>query len=152
MMRKLLLLLASEFPPMAPERGSETRMQMLSQFARFGTVGAIGFVFDTATVYALRYPLGLYGAGLAAYFVAVTVTWGLNRTWTFRGQGRGPAYRQWAKFVLANFVGFLLNRGTYAILVTISAVCAAQPVLAVAAGSLAGMFTNFGLSRRLVFR
>ena len=56
------------------------------------------------------------------------------------------------KFVLANFVGFLMNRGAYAILVTVSAICAAQPVLAVAAGSLLGMFVNFGLSRRLVFR
>jgi len=127
-------------------------MRMIWQFTRFGMVGAIGFVFDTATVYALRLPLGLYGAGIAAYFVAVTVTWGLNRVWTFRGQGQGPAHRQWAKFVVANFLGFLLNRGTYAILVTVSALCAAQPVLAVAAGSLLGMFTNFGLSRRLVFR
>jgi len=38
------------------------------------------------------------------------------------------------------------------VLVTVSPVCAENPVLAVAAGSLAGMFANFSLSRRLVFR
>jgi putative flippase GtrA len=128
------------------------QVPVFAQFAKFGVVGAIGFVFDVATVYALRHALGLYGAGIAAYFVAVTVTWGLNRAWTFRGHGQGPAYRQWAKFVFANSFGFLLNRGTYAVLVTLIPVCADQPVLAVAAGSLLGMFTNFGLSRRLVFR
>ena len=34
-------------------------MEMAAQFVRFGVVGVIGFVFYTATVYALRAPLGL---------------------------------------------------------------------------------------------
>jgi len=54
--------------------------------------------------------------------------------------------------MLTNTVGFILNRGTYAALVTVSALCAAQPVLAVAAGAIAGMGVNFTLSRRVVFR
>jgi len=127
-------------------------MRVLVQFAMFGVVGAIGFVFDTATVYASRSMLGLYGAGLLAYLVAATVTWGLNRVWTFRGQGEGPAHHQWARFLVANSLGFVLNRGTYAVLITISTLCAREPVLAVAAGSLMGMFANFGLSRTMVFR
>ena len=128
------------------------RQLPLAQFLRFGVVGAIGFVFDTATVYATRFTLGLYGAGLLAYFVAATATWFLNRRWTFRGQSSGSAFRQWVRFLLANGVGFVLNRGLYSILVTVAPICAANPVLAVAAGSIAGMFANFGLSRRLVFR
>jgi putative flippase GtrA len=127
-------------------------MEMAAQFLRFGVVGVIGFLFDTATVYALRVPLGLYGAGIAAYLVAASVNWALNRMWTFRGRGGGPAHRQWGRYMLANTVGFVLNRGTYAALVTVFAVCAAQPVLAVAAGALAGMGVNFILSRRIVFR
>ncbi len=84
--------------------------------------------------------------------VAASVNWLFNRLWTFRGQGAGPAHRQWLKFLLANMVGFVLNRGTYALMVTYVAAAAAQPVLAVAAGSVVGMFVNFDLSRRLVFR
>ncbi|MEO9188730.1 MAG: GtrA family protein [Acetobacteraceae bacterium] len=125
---------------------------MAAQFLRFGVVGVIGFLFDTATVYALRAPLGLYGAGIAAYLVAASVNWGLNRTWTFRGRGGGPAHHQWARYMLTNVAGFVLNRGTYAVLVTLFVVCAAQPVLAVAAGAVAGMGVNFALSRRVVFR
>ena len=75
---------------------------------------------DTATVYALRYQLGLYGAGLVSYLVAATGTWICNRLWTFRGSGSGPAHRQWARFLAANAVGFVLNRGTYALLITFS--------------------------------
>ena len=76
----------------------------------------------------------------------------LNRIWTFRGQGTGPAHRQWAQFMVANLAGFVLNRGTYALLVTFVAPPPRQPVIAIAAGAVAGMFVNFILSRRLVFR
>jgi putative flippase GtrA len=38
------------------------------------------------------------------------------------------------------------------LLVTFLAAAASQPVIATAAGAIAGMFVNFGLSRRLVFR
>ncbi len=92
------------------------------------------------------------GRGLASYFVAATVTWSCNRLWTFRGIGSGPAHRQWLRFLGANLLGFMLNRGTYMLLITFAALCARHPILATAAGAIAGMFVNFGLSRTLVFR
>ena len=128
------------------------RLALLAEFLRFGTVGAIGFVFDTATVYGSRPWLGLYAGGVLAYLVAASVTWLLNRLWTFRHVAHAAMHRQWAAFLAAQSVGFVLNRGTYAILVTVSPLCAAQPVLAVAAGVAAGMFVNFTLARKLVFR
>jgi putative flippase GtrA len=151
-MLRLLTCLVPWLPPTLRPLATPARLGMLVQFMMFGTVGLIGLVFDTATVYALRAWLGLYGAGMAAYLVAATVTWLLNRLWTFRGQGSGPVHRQWVRFLAANFVGFILNRGTYALLVTFLAVAAAQPVIATSAGAIAGMFVNFGLSRKLVFR
>ena len=128
------------------------RVPLLAQFLRFGSVGAAGFVVDTAIVYATRGALGLYGAGAVAYLGAATATWLCNRIWTFRGRGGGPVHRQWLAFLAANLVGFVLNRGTYFSLVTVSATCAEAPVLAVGAGAVAGMFLNFHLSRSLVFR
>jgi putative flippase GtrA len=128
------------------------RQALLAQFLRFGVVGALGFCVDTATVYATRAWLGLYGAGMAAYLVAASFNWILNRIWTFRGRNNGRMHRQWLAFLGANLVGFVLNRGVYALLVTVSPLCAAWPVLAVAAGSVTGLFSNFTLSRRLVFR
>lgn len=138
----------------APLRRSATpdRMLMAGQFMRFGTVGLSGFVVDTATVYATRHWLGLLGAGMVAYVTSATWNWVLNRAWTFRGRGSGSAHRQWGMFMVTNLAGFVLNRGTYAILVTFVAAAAVQPIIATAAGSIAGMFVNFSLSRRLVFR
>jgi putative flippase GtrA len=126
--------------------------RVIAQFVRFGIVGAVGFLVDTATVYAVRHELGLYGAGVAGYVTAATANWVFNRLWTFRGQGSGPAHRQWAMFMVTNLGGFVLNRGTYALLVTFVAVAARQPVIAIAAGAIAGLAVNFTLSRRLVFR
>lgn len=151
-MRVLLLRLTRQLPLPARRCATPARIAVLSQFMMFGVVGGIGFLADTATVYSLRYSLGLYGAGAAAYVVAATVTWLLNRVWTFRGQGTGPVHQQWARFLLVNLGGFVLNRGTYAILVTFVPLCAAQPVYAVGAGAIVGMFLNFRLSRAIVFR
>jgi putative flippase GtrA len=151
-MHALLLRLATRLPPPARRLATATRIATLVQFLMFGAVGMVGFLADTATVYALRHALGLYGAGVVAYGVAATVTWLLNRVWTFRGKGTGPAHQQWARFLLVNLGGFVLNRGTYAALVTFVPLCAAEPVWAVAAGAIAGMFLNFSLSRAMVFR
>ena len=40
----------------------------------------------------------------------------------------------------------MLNRGTYAVSGDFVPICAAEPVWAVAAGAIAGMFLNFSLS------
>ncbi len=150
-MHALLLRLATQLPPPARQFATPARIVTLVQFLMFGSVGTVGFLADTATVYALRYSLGLYGAGAVAYGVAASVTWILNRLWTFRGKGSGPAHHQWARFLLVNLGGFVLNRGAYAALVTFVPLCAAEPVLAVGAGAIAGMFLNFSLSRTMVF-
>jgi putative flippase GtrA len=122
------------------------------QFLRFGTVGGVGFVVDTLVVYSLRGWLGLYLAGVVSYLIAASGNFALNRAWTFRGQGSAPAHRQWLLFLLTNLGGFVLNRGTYAALIFFSPLCHSHPVLAIAAGSVAGMFVNFHLSRTVAFR
>ncbi len=151
-MQTLLLRIATQLPPPMRLLATPARIGTVVQFLMFGSVGSLGFLVDTGTVYALRYRLGLYGAGMAAYVVAASVTWILNRSWTFRGLGGGPVHRQWAKFLVVNLGGLVLNRGTYAVLVTFVALCAREPIFATAAGSIAGMFVNFTLNRTMVFR
>ncbi|GBQ19183.1 hypothetical protein AA103193_0941 [Tanticharoenia sakaeratensis NBRC 103193] len=129
------------------------RDQMIGQFLRFGVVGAAGFLWDWGTVQTLRPLVGLTAATLLAYFVAATANWVLNRLWTFRNvTQRGHLVLQWLRFLLANSLGFLLNRGTVYTLYLTVPLCSARPELALAAGALAGMFANFNLSRKLVFR
>jgi putative flippase GtrA len=151
-MEALILRLTEYLPRGVRAHATAERVAMLAQFGKFGAVGLIGLAIDTATVYAMRGSLGLYGAGMVAYVVAASGNWVLNRVWTFRGQGSGPAHHQWGRFMLTNLVGFALNRGTYALLVTFVDAAARQPVIATSAGAVAGMFVNFYLSRRVVFR
>lgn len=126
---------------------------LAQEFLRVGTVGVIGFLVDTGVLYGmLGLGAGLYLGRAVSYVSAATTTWALNRAWTFRGRGTGPVHRQWALFVVVNLGGFVLNYGTYALLVAFVPLVAAHPVLGVAAGSVAGMFSNFFLSRQLVFR
>ena len=140
-----------EAAPVPPRRA------LAVQFLRFGATGTLGFVVDTAVLYAaIAAGAGLYGGRCISYVAAATTTWAVNRSWTFRaaGQpaGRAGLGRQWALFLLVNLSGFAVNYGTYALLVSNLPLAAAHPVLAVAAGALAGMTGNFLLSRRLVFR
>jgi putative flippase GtrA len=127
-------------------------MKLSPDFIRFGIVGTLGFCWDTATVYALRHHTSLYAAGTAGFLVAASANWLLNRLWTFRHQTHEPFHRQWAKFLAANLLGFCLNRGTFFILISVSRLCHNAPVLAIIAGSFAGLTVNYFLSKRFVFR
>jgi len=127
--------------------------RLAMQFGKFGIVGIAGFVVDTAVVYALL-PLGLefFVARIPSFLVAATATWALNRSFTFRGAARGPLHREWAKFLATNAVGGLVNYATSVALEAGVDYVAMHPVLAVAAGSLAGMVFNFAAAKHLVFR
>lgn len=126
----------------------------IEQFLRFGVVGTVGFLVDSAVLLGmLALGLGPYGGRVISYVAAASTTFALNRAWTFRTANRdAPVANQWGRFLLLNLVGFAANYGTYAALIASVPVVAAHPVLGVAAGSVAGMFINFGLSRRFVFK
>ena len=132
--------------------GTDAQRELFFLFLRFGVVGTTGFLVDTAVVYAIKGLAGLYVAGLVSYFVAASWTWACNRFWTFAGRGDGPMWRQWLHFLFVNMSGLVLNRGAYFLLIALSATCRDHPVLAVAAGAVAGMFVNFAATSRLVFR
>ena len=152
-MPSLVASVAAYLPGPLRPLATPARVTWLEQFISFGLVGFAGLAVDLACVYGLRPYTNLYVAGLASYVVASSVTYTLNRSLTFRAHVRQVAlWRQWVSFVAANMAGFVLNRGAYAVLIYSFARVAAQPAIAVAAGAVAGMFVNFTLSRRLVFR
>ncbi len=133
---------------------SADRLRLGGEFLRFGVVGTVGFLVDAGVLtLGLQAGTGPWFGRVLSYLAAATVTYGLNRMWTFRAAGgsRSTA-REWALFLLLNLVGFACNYGTYAALIAGVPYIRDQPVLAVAAGSLAGMGANFFLSRKYVFR
>jgi putative flippase GtrA len=125
---------------------------LVAQFVKFAAVGVLGFVVNLGMVHLLMGRVGPYRAGAAAFLAAASVTWLINRAWTFRDRARSAASRQWIAYLAANLLGFALYYATYAGLVTLLPLCLRYPVLPVAAGSIVGLFANFASSRRLVFR
>ncbi|WP_037300005.1 GtrA family protein [Rubritepida flocculans] len=127
---------------------------LIVQFLRFGVVGTLGFLVDAGTLLlAVALGAGPYGGRAISYVVAASAVFALNRAWTFRDRpGGAPLARQWGAYLVLNLVGFAANYGTYAGLVAWTEIGARHLVLSVAAGSVAGMFLNFFLSRQLIFR
>lgn len=124
------------------------------QFGTFGMVGVAGLAADVAVLWACLRVLGInpYAARLVSFLCAATVTWALNRRFTFRDARAEPAHRQWARFLAANAFGGVVNVSVYTGLVATVPLFGRYPELAVAAGSLGGMLFNFTASRTLVFK
>ena len=130
------------------------RGRLAVQFGKFGAVGVVGLVVDTAVVYTLVFGAGLefFAARVPSFLAAATTTFALNRAFTFRGARDEPLHRQWAKFIAANALGGAVNYGVSVGLEAAFLVVETHPVLAVAAGSAAGMVLNFAASKHLVFK
>ena len=95
-------------------RETYLRFQVLvHEVAKFGVVGAIGFVVQLGVQNAL-YPghgVGAVTAVVIAYAIATVVTFVGNRWWAFRhrkGAGLGP---ELAQFVVLNVVGIFIQVG-----------------------------------------
>jgi putative flippase GtrA len=126
---------------------------IVRQALRFAGVGVIGFLVDAGVLMAGRaLGLDLYSARAVSFLTAVTSTWALNRTFTFKEHASSSMLKEWARFCAANAVGGGVNLGVYAWLLNSLGVVLMWPVLGVAAGSLSGLLVNFTLSRMFVFR
>lgn len=124
---------------------------LAKQFSRFAAVGVVGFVVNAALVEVVSPNFGPLWAQCFAFPAAVTVTWWLNRRFTF-GASRRALHYEWLHYVFANSFGWLANNSAYLYLVLHLAVAFHHPAIAVAVGSLAGMLFNFTASRWIVFR
>lgn len=125
----------------------------LRQFLRFGLVGCIGFVVNSAVLYAA---IGFAGTGpylgrVLSYLAAATTTWYLNRIITFVDSRSDNVRQEWLRFLLVNSLGGCVNYLTYAAYLRLTSSAGAGPLIGVALGSCAGLVVNFILSRRLVF-
>jgi putative flippase GtrA len=126
---------------------------MSREFLTFAAVGAAAFGVDALLLYALMdLGAGFYFGRLGSWVGAASFTWFLNRRLTFRGAVAEPPLRQWLRFLSANAVGGAVNYAVYALVIAASALAREFPVLAVGAGSAAGLVLNFTLSRRYVFQ
>ena len=127
--------------------------QHLIGLISFGIIGVFGFIVDSAVLYLFVFGFGsgLYLSRVFSYLAAATVTWWLNRNFTFSRHKHANGSAEWMRFLFFNLGGGLVNYGVYSAMVTAYPLVAEHPVLGVAAGSLAGMVINYALSSLFVF-
>ena len=125
-----------------------------TRFLKFSGIGIVSFGVDVLVFQATLSLLGMspYVGRLVSFVVATSAAWWLNRTFTFHDADCGRPDLQWARFFAANLVGGTANYAVFAIMIATLPIAAANPVLALAAGSLSGVFFNFTAYRRYVFR
>lgn len=126
----------------------------LKQLMLFSFSGVIGFAVDAGIVMAMIRLVGinLITAQIVAFMVAVTVTWAINRRFTFRNKKSLNKFKEWLKYLGANAFGGAVNNAVFTVLVINSFVFAKNPVLAIASGSFAGLLFNFSSAKILIFK
>jgi len=92
--------------------------QNWAQLAKFGAVGANGYVINLAVYALLLKWAGLHylGAALCSFLVAVANNYWWNRHWTFRGQ-RGHFAYQGMRFAVVSAVALAANLAFLRVLV-----------------------------------
>jgi putative flippase GtrA len=127
-------------------------VKIARQFLSFAVVGAIGFVVDLGVLYLVAPALGWYGGRVLSFLAAATVTWALNRRFTFAGRYSGASIRrEYLRYLLTMLGGALVNYGAYVLTLHWLGGPLA-PALGVALGSCAGLAVNFLTARFLVFK
>ena len=112
---------------------AQTRQQHFKQFIGFVIVGAAAFVVHAAIVEAIAKIWGPIWAQVITFPIAVTMTWWLNRRFTF-GASKHSMTQEWLRYILANLVGWAVSNAAYFALILHSPFIYQRPAIAVAAG------------------
>lgn len=122
-------------------------------FWRFCAAGVVGLVVDIAVLYVLAPLLGWYVGRAGSFVAAASVTWWLNRRFTFvlrPAHCQPPVWREYFQYLASMLVGGSVNYLVYvSVVYGVRSVFA--PLLGVALGSIAGLIFNYLAARHLVF-
>ncbi len=124
-------------------------------FIRFGLVGVAGFVVDAGVLRAMTALVGLnpFEGRAISFPVAMSVTWLLNRTFTFRHHTSShSAWRQALIYIGVQLCGGAANYGVYSLALLVYPSFESMLLIPLAFGAVAGMFLNFLGSKHIAFR
>lgn len=133
------------------------RRYSTSRFLRFASVGATGFLVNEAAL-AVAHELmhmGNHAAWFFGFAISVTFTWWGNRKLTFADKASDHhigILAEWARFVATNSFGAAANFAIYVLCIHYAPWPLSTPYLALAAGTIVGLFFNFAAAKTLVFR
>jgi putative flippase GtrA len=123
------------------------------QILRFGVVGIIGYLIDASILTFFDWVLNfspLYARAIS-FPIALSCTWYLNRTWTFKHGALKDVRSQYALYVFIQVVGRVIDYSIFALLIITYSLFESYSFLAVAVGSLIAMVFTYLCSTYLVF-
>lgn len=123
------------------------------RFCRFLGVGGLGFLVDAAILTILMWlGWGLVVSRATSFSLAVTVTWTLNRLWTFRlDESKKFGSRYW-QYVAGQIIGAVVNLTVFFIIIGAVPSLSNKPIVPLAGGAIVAILFNYGFSRIVVFR
>jgi len=128
-------------------------MSRANQFLRFAFAGTLGFVVDASVLYvALACGLGPFVGRAISFLAAVWTTWRVNRRYTFRDRAERSGWAEWWRYLLSMLGGAAVNYLAYTVVVLTLHAGRLTPLVAVACGSVAGMFVNFAAAKYWAFK
>ena len=122
------------------------------QFRRFFSVGVVGFTIDGLLLW-LLVVLGVDAiiARVVSLTGAATLTWWLNRGWTFYAQKRDSKLGEYLRYALVQIIGSGLNLGVYSALILLWPALLSALLAPLSVGGIVGMGFNFLCARYWVF-
>lgn len=123
------------------------------QLVRFAVVGGAGFIVDASVLTSLvKFTvMDLYSSRAISFILAVSVTWYLNRVWTFKTAKNKRQGAEYARHILVQVIGALINLSVYVYCIESVEQMARYPVFPLAIGALIALVFNYFFSRKLVF-
>lgn len=125
-----------------------------AQFSRFAAVGTVGFFVDgIVLVLLIAMDWSLFSARIGSFSCAVSVTWYLNRTWTFNkiGVDKIRFVKQYGYYLTSQIIGISINIGTFFLVIYWFPTARSQPLIALAMGSAVAMGFNYILAKKFVY-
>jgi len=125
---------------------------LIVKFIKFGVIGGGVFVFDASCFWLLIKLLGIPGLARAiSVALAMTLSWWLNRTFTFHASVRRARWSELLKFMLSQLPGACINGLVSILAFNYFSLAMNNPWLSTALGSCAGLFANFVMANLFVF-
>jgi putative flippase GtrA len=126
---------------------------MFAQLFRFGIVGIIGFCVDGGLLFVIMtFYNEPYFIRLISFPAAVTVTWYLNRNWTFTSSSsREIPQKEYQRYLMVQIVGAMTNYLFFLVTLKFIEQTPLGALFALAIGSLAGLLVNFLGAHHFVF-
>jgi putative flippase GtrA len=119
----------------------------------FLLIGGIGFCVDGGLLTVLMwYGWDVIPSRLFSFPVAVSVTWILNRLWTFDSESLAGVRKEYACYFGVQIFGATINLLIFLLLIGAYSALRDHPLIPLAVGAAVSFAANYMLSKAIVFK